>query len=62
MIYNRVKCDLDDYVKGMLFTDKELKKENIPEMCLEKVSVLSYSDIYWFFGARFSEKFVRIVL
>ena len=38
-------------VKGELFTEKEVKKYNIPEKILEKVEI-SRKKIYYFFGAR----------
>ena len=61
MLYYRVKKEYDQHkrsdgnilVQNELYTPKEKEKYNIPDKCLETVEVKK-TDIYWFFGARFS--------
>lgn len=61
MLYYRVKKEYDQHkrddgdilVQNELYTPKEKERYNIPDKCLEIVEVKK-TDIYWFFGARFS--------
>ena len=61
MLYYRVRKEYDQHkrndgdilVQNELYTPKEKERYNIPDKCLEIVEVKK-TDIYWFFGARFS--------
>ena len=59
-MYYQVKAECDNLprkdgsilVKNELYTERELKRYEIPAQCVVKVSVKK-SEIYWLFGARF---------
>ena len=61
--YYRIENDNDFSIEGAIFTKKELKKEIIINRCrniaYKPVKVLN-TDIYFFFGQRFSDNYIYI--
>lgn len=53
---NRRKPDGDIYIKNELYTPKEVENQKLNIEFMEVVDI-SKKSIYWFFGARFCEKY-----